>query len=169
MEVKMLSMILYVLCVILADVLAARWIVPIGFGLIVPAGVFMVAPIFTLRDDIHKKYGAKTILILIFVASIISYIISVLSSNQLLGKITIASVVAFLVSEYADTIIFHITRKQMWMQRVIKSNLVSALLDSLIFIWIAFGFVLPLILGQYIVKMIISVVVGLILRKRNEH
>lgn len=165
----MFTMILYIACVVLADILAARWIVPIGFGLIVPAGVFMIAPIFTLRDEIHRNSGAKTVVKLIFIASAISYLVSILIGSSLLGKITIASVLAFLVSEYADTFVYHLIRKETWMQRVIKSNLVSALLDSVIFIWMAFGFILPLILGQYIVKMAISIVVGYLLKSRKSN
>lgn len=163
----MISMILYVFFIVLADVLAAKWIIPLPFGLFVPAGVFAIAPIFTLRDQIHRNYGAKKVAILILVASAISLGISVLLGNALLGKVTIASVIAFIISEYADTWIYHLTRNQTWMNRVLKSNAVSTLLDSIIFITLAFGFILPLILGQYIVKMLIAWITGLILSKNK--
>jgi len=55
----MIQILLYIGFIVLADVLAAKWIIPIGFGLSVPAGVFAISPIFTLRDSLHKKYGAK--------------------------------------------------------------------------------------------------------------
>jgi len=161
----MISMILYVGFIILADVLAARWIIPLPFGLFVPAGVFAIAPIFTLRDSIHRKYGAKHVVILIMIASVLSYGFSIVFGSPMLGKVTIASVIAFIVSEYSDTLIYHLTRHQTWMNRVMKSNAVSTFLDSIIFIGLAFGLVIPLVLGQYIVKMLIAGVVGLILRK----
>ena len=155
----------YLLCIVLADVIAARWIVSIGFGLMVPAGVFMIAPIFTLRDSLHRKYGAKWVTAFIFIASAISYILSVVTSNELLGKVTIASVVAFLISENLDTIVYHLVRERSWMYRVMTSNSVSAAVDSIVFIWIAFGFSLNFMLGQYIVKMILAGLVGILLAR----
>lgn len=164
----MISMVLYVLCVVLANVLAARWIIPIGFGLMVPAGVFMIAPIFTLRDYIHKKYGYKTSVVLIFAASIISYLLSIVMGSTLLSMITIASVISFLISELIDTFIYHKLDKDAWLSKVMKSNLVSALIDSVLFISIAFGFILPLILGQYIVKVVVSYITGLVIVKMKK-
>lgn len=159
----MIESILYILFIVLADVLAARWIIPLPFGLAVPAGVIAIAPIFTLRDSIHKKYGYKRVTVLIFVASAISYGASILLGNEMLGKVTIASVIAFLVSENVDTLVYHIFRKDTWLSKVTKSNLVSTLLDSIIFITMAFGFILPLIIGQYIVKMLIAGATGIFL------
>ncbi|MFX0208403.1 MAG: VUT family protein, partial [Candidatus Hodarchaeota archaeon] len=165
----MIESILYVFFIILADVLAARWIIPLPLGLAVPAGVFAIAPIFTLRDAIHKKYGYKRVTILIFVASIISYGISILLGNELLGKVTIASVIAFLVSENADTFVYHVFRKDTWLSRVIKSNSVSTLLDSIVFIGLSFGLVWSLILGQYIVKILIAGLTGVFLNWRYKN
>lgn len=167
----MVESFLYIIFIILADILAARWIIPLPFGLAVPAGVFAIAPIFTLRDGIHKKYGYKRVTILIFIASAISYTISIMTGNDLLGRVTIASVIAFLISENADTLVYHIYRKDVWLSRVMKSNLVSTFLDSVIFIGIAFGLVWSLVLGQFVVKMLLAGATGLFLNwwyKRNE-
>lgn len=164
----MIKIFLYIFFIVLADVLAARWIIPIGFGLMVPAGVIAIAPIFTLRDDIHRQYGAKWALILILVASGISYGISIVLGNEMLGRVTIASVIAFVVSEFADTLVYHMVKHESWMSRVLKSNAVSTLLDSIIFIVLAFGWIWPLILGQYICKMLIAGLVGLMLRKKKD-
>jgi len=163
--------VLYIFFIILADILAAKWIIPLPFGLFVPAGVFVIAPIFTLRDSIHRKYGYKQVTILIFIASGIAYGASILLGNEMLGKVTIASVIAFLVSENVDTLVYHIFRKDTWLSRVMKSNLVSTFLDSIIFIGIAFGLVWSLIIGQYVVKMVIAGITGVFLNwwyKRNE-
>ena len=159
----MIEIVLYVGFIVLADVLAARWIIPIGFGLMVPAGVFAIAPIFTLRDSIHKKYGYKKVTLLVFLASGISFLLSILFGSEMLGRVTIASVVAFLVSENVDTFIYHVRANDKWFGRVMKSNLVSAFLDSVIFIVIAFGWQWNFILGQYVVKMVLATLVGLYL------
>ena len=159
----MIESILYIFFIVLADILAAKWIIPLPFGLAVPAGVFAIAPIFTLRDAIHRKYGFKRVTVLIFVASAIAYTFSILLGNELLGRVTIASVVAFLISENVDTFVYHVFRKDTWLSRVMKSNLVSTFLDSVIFIGLAFGIVWSLVIGQYLVKMLIAGLTGLFL------
>lgn len=164
----MIQIVFYIGFIILADILAARWIIPLPFGLFVPAGVFAIAPIFTLRDSLHRKYGIKIVTGLVFIASAISYLVSIILGNELLGKVTIASLIAFLISENADTLIYHLIKKESWMKRVMTSNAVSAFLDSVIFIGLAFGIVWPLILGQYIVKMIVAWVTGLVLSRRSK-
>lgn len=164
----MFTSLLYIFFIVLANVLAANWIVPLGLGLAVPAGVFAIAPLFTLRDAIHRKYGVWMPILLIIVGTSISYVSSILLGSDALGKVTIASIIAFFVSEISDTFIYHLIRKQSWMYKVIKSNLVSSFLDSIIFIGLAFGVAWNLILGQYLVKMIISVLVGFVLRKDKE-
>ena len=160
----MIQIVLYMLCIVLADILAAQFIIPIGFGLAVPAGVFMIAPIFTLRDSLHRTYGARMVTILILVASAFSYGLSIVLGNEMLGRVTIASVIAFFVSENVDTFVYHLTRRKSWMTRVLSSNAVSSLVDSILFIGIAFGIVWPLIIGQYIVKMVLAYFTGLSLR-----
>jgi uncharacterized integral membrane protein (TIGR00697 family) len=62
-------------------------------------------------------------------------------------RIVIASIMAEVFSELIDTEIYHlwqsrITTKYQWM-RVLSSNAVSIPIDSLIFCWGAFGFLLP--------------------------
>jgi uncharacterized integral membrane protein (TIGR00697 family) len=62
-------------------------------------------------------------------------------------RIVIASIVAEVFSELLDTEIYHlwksrITKRYQWL-RVLSSNAVSIPVDSLIFCWLAFGFVLP--------------------------
>jgi hypothetical protein len=39
----MLTATLYIVCILVADVLAARWIIALPFGLTVPAGIFAIA------------------------------------------------------------------------------------------------------------------------------
>lgn len=164
-----MTSVLYVLFVILADVLAARWIVPIGFGLAVPAGVFAIAPIFTLRDKIHQDRSAWYTVKLVLVASAISYIASVALGNDLLGRVTIASVVAFVLSELIDTFLYALFPRSTWLRRVFVSNVVSSAIDSIVFITIAFGFQPQFIVGQYIAKMVIASIVALYLNHGRSH
>ncbi|MCJ7548415.1 MAG: queuosine precursor transporter, partial [Anaerolineae bacterium] len=62
-------------------------------------------------------------------------------------RIVLASIVAEVVSELLDTELYQlwvsrVTRRYQW-ARVLVSNSVSVPVDSLVFVWIAFGGVLP--------------------------
>ena len=150
--------VLYVVLIILANIFAALWRVPLPFGLMVPAGVFFFAPIFTLRDRIQIDQGVKWVYGLIAVSAVVSWIAAWAMGMPLLAKVAVASVAAFLVSETLDTVVFTVLRKS-FTQRALFSNLFSAFVDSLLFIGIAFGVNWRLILGQWIVKMLIAAVV----------
>lgn len=158
---------LYVGLIILANVLATRWIIPLPFSLAVPAGVFVIAPIFTLRDEVHERYGRKGAYLLVAIAAVISWGTSIMTGNTLLARITLSSVIAFVFNGMLDTEIYHELRKKSRLSAILGSNAISSLVDSVLFIWVAFGPLWQLMLGQYMVKMLISTLVGLwITRKR---
>ena len=151
---------LYVACILAADLLAARWIVSLPFGLAVPAGVFAVAPVFTLRDEIHERWGRRGAYALIALASLCSWGLAVVMGSGLLARVTLASVVAFLVNETLDTEIYHKLRARSRLAAILGSNAVSAAVDSILFIGIAFGLNWSLIAGQYVVKVALAGAVG---------
>ena len=79
-------------------------------------------------------------------------------------RIVCASLAAYLVSSFVDTEIFAWWRARVggpkWL-RVLSSNAMSTLIDSILFIGIAFAGVLPvlpLVRGQYAVKMGVTVI-----------
>jgi len=151
---------LYVACILTADVLAARWIVSLPFGLAVPAGVFAVAPVFTLRDEIHERWGRRGAYLWIALASLCSWGLAVVVGSGLLARVTLASVVAFLVNEALDTEIYHKLRARSRLAAILGSNAVSAAVDSVLFIGVAFGLDWSLIAGQYVVKVALAGLVG---------
>ena len=158
---------LYIFFIIGSDWLASRYMFHLPFGLMAPAGVLMIAPIFTLRDEIHKRKGARAVLYLIAIASTTSYLVSLITGSAALGKVTVASVAAFIISETTDTGIYQALRKWPFMGRVVWSNFVSAFLDTFVFISMAFGVIWPLIFGQYVLKWLIAYVTGLYIAWRN--
>jgi hypothetical protein len=100
----------------------------------------------TTRDYLHKKWEGKNITLrmgsLIAAGGLISWL-----TQPSVGKIALASVIAFAISEAVDAIIFHKTKS------VNKSNSVSAFIDSILFPTIAFGgFPILIILGQWFAK-----------------
>jgi uncharacterized PurR-regulated membrane protein YhhQ (DUF165 family) len=158
---------LYIVCIILANIFAALWQVPLPLGLMVPAGVFFFAPIFTLRDRIQVDRGVKWIYGLIAVSAIVSWLAGTLMGSSLLARISIASVLALLVSEGLDTLIFTVFKRS-FVQRALLSNLVSSFADSLLFIWIAFGFQWNFIWGQWVIKILIAaLMIPLVIPKRR--
>jgi uncharacterized PurR-regulated membrane protein YhhQ (DUF165 family) len=149
---------LYVTLIVLANIFASLWMIPLPFGLAVPAGVFFIAPLFTLRDRIQIEFGVGRVYTLIFITALVSWFSGYLTGLALLERISIASVVAFVVSETLDTVVFS-AFKRSFVQRVLISNVISTLVDSTLFIGIAFGWQPQIIIGQWIVKMLISAAV----------
>jgi uncharacterized integral membrane protein (TIGR00697 family) len=172
---------LYVACEIISNVTASK---PVAIaGVVVPAAVFLYALTFTLIDLINErlgKTGARQVVATAFAANLLlaGYVQVAIwlpaapfyrDANAFAGvlgstpRIVFASLVAYLVSSLVDTEIFAWWRAHVagpkWM-RVLTSNAISTLVDSALFISIAFAGVLPvgpLIRGQYLVKMGVTV------------
>lgn len=172
----------YIACELIANVTASKP-VRVG-GIIVPAAVFIYTITFTLIDLINEKagkYGARQVILAAFLANLLLAAYSQFAIwlpwpefyrgqaafAQVLGvtpRIVGASLIAYLVASLIDTEIFAWWRQRVggyrWL-RVLASNAVSTFVDSVIFIALAFWGVLPvwpLIEGQYIVKMTVTVV-----------
>lgn len=130
-------------------VIAANWaitnigFVPVGFGLLAPAGVYFAGLAFTLRDLTHESLGRKWVLVAILVGAALSAFIS--------PTFALASGAAFLVSELADFAVYTPLREKNWLGAVALSNTVGLLFDSVLFLWLAFGS-LEFIAGQVVGK-----------------
>ena len=120
-------------------VAAANWalatfgIVPIGFGLTAPAGVYFAGLAFTLRDLIHEFGGRFWILSAIVVGATLS---GLLEDAQ---RFALASGTAFLLSELSDWAIYAPLRRKGWALAIAASNVVGLVVDSALFLWLAFG------------------------------
>lgn len=142
MKKKYLLAILYFSFIVTADVVAARWIIPVlpWWGIMAPAGVIFIGPVLTLRDQLHDIMGTWGVVKIILLASLVSWGIGGLTSGGLLQSISIASAVAFVGSELiADTGVYAFLEKYPWLMRVLFSNAISAPVDSILFIGLAFG------------------------------
>lgn len=132
-----------------ATVFGANWavttfgIIPVGFGLAGPAGVYFAGLGFTLRDLLHDAGGRRWVLAAILVGAVLS--------GYLSGPLAVASGVAFLVSEMADFAVYAPLRKRGWLRAVAASNVVGLVVDSALFLWLAFGS-LDFITGQIVGK-----------------
>ena len=155
----------YIAAQLLSDIASLKITLIAGFSM--DAGTFIYPLTFTIRDLIHKRLGktaARTVIVLaagvnLFMALFFHFTAWLPQDpswglenefSAILGpvwRIVIASIIAEVFSELLDTEVYHlwqsrITKRYQWL-RVLSSNAVSIPVDSLIFCWIAFGFVLP--------------------------
>lgn len=120
-----------------ATVWVANWlishygVVSVGFGLVAPAGVYAVGVAFTLRDIVQSTIGRAWVIGAIVLGASLSYLIA--------PAFALASGVAFLVSETADFAVYTPLERRSWLGAVALSNTVGLALDSLLFLWLAFG------------------------------
>lgn len=158
----------YIACQLIADIGATKF-VEIA-GVVMPAGTFVFALSFTLRDMIHKRLGkdwAKAAIISaaglnIFLSGYL-WIMSLLDAPvwfalgdswnaifAIVPAITLGSIAAELISQLTDTGIYTLwvnkfPRAPQW-TRVLASNFVSIPVDSVVFSVLAFTF-LPAVFG----------------------
>lgn len=129
-----------------ATVIGANWalirygIVPVGLGLEAPAGVYFAGLAFGLRDALHEVAGRRWVLGAIATGAVVSYVIedAILIPGGLV-PIAVASAAAFAVSELADFAVYSPLRERSWPTAVAASNIIGAVVDSALFLWLAFG------------------------------
>lgn len=155
----------YAAAQMLADIASLK--IGVVLGLAVDMGTFIYPVTFTLRDVAHKLLGKRSAQVLILTTGAINLLMSAYlmwaasvpaDPSWGLGaefaailspvwRIVLASIAAEVVSELADTEMYHwfvtrITRRMQWL-RVLVSNAVSVPVDNLIFSVGAFGWSLP--------------------------
>ncbi|PID17522.1 MULTISPECIES: VUT family protein [unclassified Sporosarcina] len=158
---------IYLLSIILANVITARF-APFEIGpLIIPYGTLFIGLTLVMRDMVQNRFGRFQTYILIGAALLLSALSSYLLGDQL--WVVFASTLSFIVSETADTEIY--TRfKLPFVKRVLFSGIVAGFLDSSLFVIIGIG---PLglqfvpwelvpyaILGQWIAKVLMQLLVA---------
>lgn len=155
----------YVACIVLANVLTARFgLVSVGFGLMVMAGTYAAGFALLARDVAQDASGRLAVLAAIVVGAALS---AWLSTPQL----ALASGVAFLLAESADMAVYTPLRDRGWARAVLASNVVGAVVDTLVFLWLA-GFPLTwtTVGGQMVGKLLwatlLPVVILLVVRRR---
>jgi queuosine precursor transporter len=146
---------IYILAVLGANY-TATWFVNLPvIGSVAAVGTFIFGVTFTQRDRLHC-YGRPAVYITIALAAIANVIMCAVLNIP--ARIIIASFVAIILSETADTEVYQRLLHKPWMMRVSSSNAVSVPLDTMIFYAIAFLGDLPLhqitslVIGEIIIK-----------------
>lgn len=107
-------------------------LIPVGFGLMAPSGVLMVGAALVLRDIVHERLGAS----MAFLAIAAGALLSMFFASPAL---VVASVAAFVLAELADFAVYAPLRRKRLGLAVLASGVVGALVDSTVFLWLAFG------------------------------
>ena len=138
----------WVACLALT-IVGANWaiarfgMVPVWFGLMAPAGVYFAGLAFTFRDLVHDTLGRWGALGAIAAGAALSWAID--------PRFAVASGAAFLFSELADFAVYAPLRKRHWLGAVAASNAVGLVVDSALFLTLAFGS-LQFLAGQVVGK-----------------
>lgn len=152
---------LYLAAIVLANLSVAH------FG---PASTIFNAAAFiglnlVTRDKLHDLWGqhvARNMGLLILAGGALSYAL-----NAGAGRIALASVVAFLLSETVDALVYARLGRHPFLTRSNGSNVAGAAFDSVLFPVLAFGgFPIWIIAGQFLAKVLGGLVWSLILARR---
>lgn len=120
-------------------------LIPVAPGIMAPSGVLMIGLALVLRDLVQRRLGVKWAVAAIVVGA-------ALSAALAPPALVVASAVAFLLSELADLAVYTPLQKRRLVLAVFLSGVVGSLVDSVIFLQIAFGsldFLAGQILGKF--------------------
>lgn len=190
----MTSALIYLFAVLAANFTATLFIPCPWFG-VLAVGTFVFGITFTQRDRMHAFKGRRYVYWVILITAFANFLMMKQLANgwgaslsewaysqgynwfgEGMGylaetsiRVYIASCVAILLGEAANTEVYHKLRERSWMVRVMRSNAVSIPIDTLLFTLIAFWgepsftpkFLFALICGDMLVKFVVSTIYAL--------
>jgi uncharacterized PurR-regulated membrane protein YhhQ (DUF165 family) len=162
----MIWSIIYIACILLAQY-TAEWFIPFPYFGLLSTGTIIFGATFTARDYVHRL-GRRKVYVMIGIAAIASLVMVGILGVPI--RIIIASILAIVLAETADTEIYHKLLNKSWFRRVVSSNAISVPLDTVLFTGIAFFDVFPLIVLLEIIyaDIIVKYTVGLIIAIRRK-
>ena len=174
--------VIYVLAVLLANFTSTAFIPFPVFGQLA-IGTLIFGVTFTQRDRMHSAGGRKFVYKVIALTAFLT-LVMLLSATYLWGqplaayleanglkwmsesigsmatggpRVFMASFLAIIIAETADTEIYHKLRERSWAVRVLRSNMISVPMDSITFNVVAFaGWFSPIMLVQVIFGEIVT-------------
>lgn len=138
-------------------------LLPVAPGLMAPSGVVMIGFALVLRDLVQRRLGAEFGLAAIVAGTAISALVAP-------AALVIASATAFFISELADFAVYTPLARRRLVLAVIASSLIGIVLDSAVFLWLAFGS-LDFLIGQIVGKawmVLLSIPFISYLRRRDD-
>lgn len=140
-ETKYIALICYLLTIPVANWLISNvgsqgfpggpHTIPVGFGYQAPSGVLAIGVALFMRDYVQELFGKQPVLVAIAIGVGLSYVVN--------PVVATASAVAFAISELSDFFIYSAIKKSSVAAAVIVSGIIGGVIDSLLFLQIAFG------------------------------
>jgi queuosine precursor transporter len=119
-------------------------VIPVAPGISAPSGVLAIGAALVLRDLVQRRLGLHWGFAAIIVGSALSGLVAP-------PALVVASMVAFALSETADLAVFTPLQRRGLVLAVAASTVVGIVVDSMLFLWLAFGS-LDFLSGQIIGK-----------------
>jgi hypothetical protein len=138
-------------------------LIPVLPGLMAPSGVLMIGLALVLRDLVQRRLGLGWAVGAILAGAALSALVAP-------AALVLASAAAFLISEFADLGVYTPLQRRRLVLAVFASGIVGLVVDSVAFLYLAFGR-LDFLAGQVVGKawMVgLSVPVIWWLRRRDE-
>ncbi|PDT79932.1 VUT family protein [Sinorhizobium sp. BJ1] len=134
-------------------------LLPVGFGLTAPSGVLLVGLSLVLRDMVHEAGGIRASLLAIAIGGLLAWFVAPTA-------LVVASVAAFVLAELADLLVYAPLRERRLGLAVLASGAVGAVVDSAVFLTLAFGS-LDFLAGQVVGKLWMSLVAVMLIAYRK--
>jgi queuosine precursor transporter len=184
--------IIYILAVFFGNLTGTAFIPFPVFGQ-VAVGTLIFGVTFTQRDRMHRIGGRRSVYKVIALTAVLTLIL-LLSAAYVWGepltewfrskgwewlaadsssltesgpRLFVASFLAIVLAETADTEIYHFLRDRSWTVRVLRSNMVSVPMDSILFNVVAFAgifspmMLVQIIFGEVVIKFSVSAIYAL--------
>ncbi len=138
-------------------------LIPVAPGLLAPSGVLMVGLALVLRDMVQRRLGLGWAAAAVLAGAALSALLAP-------PALVVASAAAFLVSEAVDLAIYTPLQRRGLVLAVALSSIAGLVLDSLVFLLLAFGS-LDYLAGQVVGKLwmvLASLPLVAWLRRRDE-
>jgi queuosine precursor transporter len=107
-------------------------LIPVAPGLMAPSGVTVIGIALVLRDLVQRRLGVGIAAGAIIGGALISALLAPAS-------LVLASAAAFLLSEAADLLVYTPLARRRLVAAVVASSLAGLVVDSVVFLWLAFG------------------------------
>ncbi|WP_424812203.1 VUT family protein [Roseococcus sp. YIM B11640] len=137
-------------------------LIPVAPGVMAPSGVLMIGLALVLRDLVQRRLGLGWAAAAIVAGTALSALLAP-------PALVLASAAAFFLSELADLAVYTPLQRRGLVRAVFFSSVVGLTLDSLVFLWLAFGS-LEFLPGQVIGKawmVLLAIPAVALLRRRD--
>lgn len=141
-----MSAAIYLAAIVAANVLTERFgLIPVGFGMVATAGTFAAAVVLISRNLSQDRLGRGGVAALMLAGAVLSWW---LASPEL----AVASAAAFAVSESTDMAVYTPLRSRGRSRAVAVASTAGAVIDTVLFLWLAGFPIREALAGQLFVK-----------------